>query len=91
MNTPPPLTDRGALMRQRARAAAGTPALFLHNAALDEIQDRLSMVNKSFTAPGIVTGWAAPWATAFPDAHIVADDDTLALEPGAYDLIIHAL
>lgn len=91
MNTPAPLTDRAALLRNRARAATGTPALFLHEAALDEVQDRLSMVNKSFTAPGIVTGWAQPWAKAFPDAHIVADDDTLALTPGAHDLIIHAL
>jgi SAM-dependent methyltransferase len=91
MNTPTPLTDRAALLRNRARAAATTPALFLHDAALDEVQDRLAMVNKSFTAPGIVTAWPAPWAAAFPHARIVADDDTLALEPGAHDLIIHAL
>ena len=49
------------------------------------------MVNKSFTAPCIVTGWPAAWADAFPKAQIVADEDTLALEPAAHDLVIHAL
>lgn len=85
-----PLTDRSALLRQRSRAAAA-PALFLHEAALAEVQDRLSMVNKSFTAPGIVTGWPAPWRAAFPDAAVIDDDDTLGLEPESHDLIIHAL
>ena len=86
----PALTDRAALMRQRGRAAAA-PALFLHDAAIDEVHDRLSMVNKPFTAPGIVTGWPEPWRVAFPDAVVAADDDTLALTPGAHDLVIHAL
>ncbi len=84
------LTDRTALTRQRARAAAA-PALFLHEAAIAEVHDRLAMVNKSFTAPGIVTGWPAPWRAAFPDAVVAPDDDTLALVPDAHDLVIHAL
>ncbi|MBZ8117890.1 methyltransferase domain-containing protein [Roseovarius sp. LXJ103] len=90
MTTPAPLTDRGALARHRDRAAA-KPALFLHEAGVEEVQDRLAMVNKSFTAPVIVTGWPDPWAQAFPEAQIIADDETLALEPASYDLIIHAL
>ena len=85
------MTDRAALLRQRARAAAEGPALFLHEAALAEVQDRLAMVNKAFTAPGIVTGWPAPWRAAFPDAAIVSDDPTLELETQAHDLIIHAM
>lgn len=89
MNTPR-LTDRTTLLRQRARAATA-PELFLHDAAVAEVQDRLSMVNKTFTKPGIVTGWPAPWRAAFPDAVISLDDDTLALEPDAHDLIVHAM
>lgn len=91
MTTPPPLTDRRALLRQRARAQAGSPAMFLHEAALNDVQDRLAMVNKSFTAPGIVTGWPEFWAAAFPSARVVSDHDTLELTTGAHDLIIHAL
>ncbi|PVA10743.1 SAM-dependent methyltransferase [Pelagivirga sediminicola] len=89
--TAPRLTDRNALLRQRARAAAAEPALFLHDAAIDEVQDRLSLVNKAFTDPAIVTGWPGPWRAAFPNAMIAADDETLALEPGAHDLVIHAM
>lgn len=88
--TAPELTDRTALLRQRARAAAD-PAMFLHAAAIDEVQDRLSMVNKTFRAAGIVTGWPAPWQDAFPDATIVSDDAALDFAPEAFDLIIHAM
>lgn len=85
-----PLTDRAALLRQRNRAAPA-PALFLHEAALAEVQDRLSIVNKSFTAPAIITGWPASWRTAFPNATVIDDEDTLGLEPESHDLIIHAM
>lgn len=64
---------------------------FLHEEARAEIEDRLSMVNKSFTAPAIVTGFPDLWAKWFPEAKVVADEDTLALEQGAYDLVIHAM
>ncbi|PKQ10426.1 MAG: SAM-dependent methyltransferase [Alphaproteobacteria bacterium HGW-Alphaproteobacteria-1] len=84
------LTDRPALLRQRARAARA-PALFLHELAADEIEDRLAMVNKSFTAPGIVSGWPDFWQTRFPEAVVVPDDEVIALAPGAHDLVIHAL
>ncbi|WP_281967084.1 SAM-dependent methyltransferase [Roseovarius nanhaiticus] len=86
-----PLTDRTALMRQRARARASAPAVFLHDAAIAEVQDRLEMVNKSFTAPAIVTGWPEHWQAVVEDAKIVPDDDTLDLEEGAHDLVIHAM
>ncbi|MDZ7710114.1 MAG: methyltransferase domain-containing protein [Roseovarius sp.] len=85
-----PLTDRPALLRQRARALR-TPALFLHDIAAEEIEDRLSLVNKSFTAPAIVTGFPDFWQARHPRATVVADDETLALRPGAHDLVIHAL
>src|SRR6056297_1480101 len=84
------LTDRSALLRQRARARR-TPDLFLHALAADEIEDRLGMVNKSFTAPALVTGFADFWQERYPHATVVPDDETLTLRPGAHDLVIHAL
>lgn len=84
------LTDRPALLafRRRARRA---PADFLHQEAAADLQERLSEVNRTFTAPAVVTGHPAPWAAAFPEARVVADDEVLALEPGAHDLVLHAL
>lgn len=89
MSTAPPLFDRSALSAHRARMR--DDALFLHRLALDEVQDRLTMVNRSFTAPAIVTPAPQVWRDAFPGAVIVPDDDTLALDPGAHDLVIHAM
>lgn len=83
------LVDRSRLARVRARAR--DDALFLHRVAADEVQDRLELVNKTFTQPAIVTGFPDPWRDMFPDAKIVADDEILALEPGGHDLVIHGL
>lgn len=91
MTTPPVLTDRAALARNRARAQRQGPDLFLHREAAAEIEERLSEVNKRFTAPAVVTGFPRPWAEMLPAARIVADDEVVALEPGAHDLVIHAL
>ncbi len=88
--TPPDLTDRRQLARQRARAARD-PAWFLHDEALAEVQERLEEVNRSFTKPAIVTAVPEIWGSAFPEAKVIADDDVLALEDGAHDLVIHAL
>ncbi|WP_134016547.1 methyltransferase domain-containing protein [Litoreibacter halocynthiae] len=91
MSQPRLLTDRAALLRQRARAEQQGSAMFLHDEALFEIQERLIDVNRSFTSPAIVTGHPDFWAKAFPNARIVPDEDTLALEPEAHDLVIHAM
>jgi SAM-dependent methyltransferase len=88
--TQTPLTDRTALSRNRLRAQRA-PALFLHEIAADEVEDRLSLVNKSFTAPAVVTGFPQFWQSRLPEARIVADDEVLTLEPGAHDLVVHAL
>ncbi|WP_407493916.1 methyltransferase domain-containing protein [Pseudooceanicola sp. MF1-13] len=88
-STPPRLTDRTALTRNRARAK--DDALFLHDMAQEDLQDRISMVNRSFTAPAIVTGHPSKWATFLPDAKIVTDTDVLDLTEGAHDLVIHAM
>lgn len=94
--SPPPhpshgLTDRKALVQHRARAWSGEPVDFLHRIALDEIQDRLADINKPFSDVAIVTGFPQFWQAAMPDAQVVPDDETLALEAGAFDLVIHVL
>lgn len=90
MNTVPKLTDRTALLRHRTRAA-GAPADFLHLEAIAEVKDRLAMVNRSFTEMTIVTGHPKVWGTAFPQAHIVADEDVLDVQPESRDLVVHAM
>lgn len=83
------MTDRTALHRNRARAKPD--ALFLQDIAANEIEERLNEVNRTFTSVAIVTGFADFWAARYPDATIVADEETLALTPDTYDLIVHAM
>ncbi len=85
----PSLFDRKTILRHRARAQ--DDAFFLHRAAIDEVQDRLSMVNKAFTAPAIVSSFPRLWDDVFSGSALVQDDDVLALQPGAHDLVIHAM
>ncbi len=84
------LTDTAALIRNRKRASRA-PALFLHEAAADEIKDRLEMVNKSFKDVAIITGFPDFWQNAFPQATCRADDDVLDLPEAGFDLIVHAM
>ncbi|MCW1918852.1 SAM-dependent methyltransferase [Rhodobacter sp. KR11] len=79
----PKLTDREKLAKNRARATA----LFLQEMAVDEVQERLKEVNRTFTTPLVVTGFPHLW----PEMPTIADTDTLAVTPGAHDLVIHAL
>jgi SAM-dependent methyltransferase len=89
MTTAPLLFDRSALTAHRARA---TPdAMFLHHAALEEVQDRISLVNRTFTSVAIVTPFPDLWSDAFPNAVVVPDDDTLTLATNSFDLVIHAM
>lgn len=88
----PILTDRRALERQRARAyARDDAALFLHRDAAAEVEERLAMVNRSFTAPAVVTGAGGFWRMAMPQARVVEDTEVLDFGPGAHDLVVHAL
>ena len=87
----PALTDRPALLRQRDRANRRGFADILHRLAADEIQDRLSEINRRFTAPAVVTGHPTFWSAAMPGARVVPDEAVLDLEQGAHDLVIHAL
>ena len=94
MTQPPDLTDREALIRHRARArslSGHDPAMFLHRLALTDLQERLSEVNRTFTAPAVVSGFPDFWQTLRPDAVQVADDEVLALAQGAHDLVVHAM
>lgn len=87
MQTPPILTDRPALLRNRKRFAV----TFLHDVVADEIKERLAEVNRTFTTPAIVTGLPEYWRGHWPNAVIVPDDEGLTLNPGGHDLVIHAL
>lgn len=84
----PLLTDRAALTQHRQRAKPD--AFFLFEIARDDLQDRLSMVNRSFTAPAIVTNQPGVWDGAFRDARLVSDGDTLDLDKCAHDLVLHS-
>lgn len=62
-----------------------------HDLAATEIEERLAAVNRVFTSPALV----APFPDAFAESanwqRILADDAVLGLEPGAHDLVVHAL
>lgn len=88
MNTPQ-ITDRRALLRNRARA--DRTALFLQDQAADEVHERLIEVNRTFTSVAIVTGFPNFWAEKHPHATIIADEDVLALEPQSFDLVLHMM
>lgn len=88
--TAPRLTDRLALTRNRARTRAD--ALFLHDAAIDEVKARLSMVKRTFTSPLIVGPQADHWAAGLElEARTIPDDEVLDAAEGAHDLVIHAM
>jgi SAM-dependent methyltransferase len=89
MTNPPQMTDLTALGRRRARATA--EGLFLHVAAADEVEDRLSVVNKPFTKPAVISGFADPWQARLTNGAWVAPDETLAISAAAHDLVIHAM
>lgn len=89
MNARNILTDIHALNRNRRRVDAG--ALFLHHNAIEEVDDRLSMVKRNFKSPAIVTGFPNIWKNLRADARVVDDSDTLALHETAHDLVIHAM
>ncbi|MEX0310954.1 MAG: SAM-dependent methyltransferase [Tateyamaria sp.] len=84
-----PLIDTQALTRNRGRA--DRTALFLQEAARDEIEDRLAMVNKSFSAPGIVSAYPDLWTGRMTNASVRPEADTIDLMPNQHDLVIHSL
>lgn len=89
MTSPSPLTDTRALACHRHRARPDS--LFLQQAAADEIEDRMGMVNRAFRSPAVVTPFPEVWSARLPHARILRDDDLLDLEPESHDLVIHSL
>lgn len=85
----PKLTDPKALALHRARADGS--AWFLHEMAIDEVQERLKDVNRTFTQAAVVTAHPQVWAEALPRARLVEAGETLDLTAGAHDLIVHAM
>lgn len=89
MTNPPRLTDTDALAQRRARA---TPdAMFLQQLAVAELQDRLEVVNKSFTAPAVVTDFPSVWDQIAGTAERTPATSTLPLAESAHDLVIHGM
>lgn len=84
------LTDQKALSRNRMRAAANLET-FLHEAAADEIKDRLSLVNKSFTETACVSAFSELWKNVLQTKAHISPTDTLDLTEGSYDLLVHAM
>lgn len=89
----PALFDTDLLARRRARAARIGGADFLQEAVAGETAERLAEVNRRFLSPAIVGPRAELWAAelGLPGATLVPDAETLALRPGAHDLVVHAL
>lgn len=96
MSVPPPLFDTGLLSQRRRRAERAGFENFLHERVCAGASERLLEVNRSFRHPAVVGPRAGFWAerlaeSGLPPAERIADSDVLALEPGAHDLIVHAL
>lgn len=83
-------TDREALKRNRARARLAE-ADFVSLAALDEVEYRLNLVNRTFKKP-LLAGWQAGlWNKALSQFDRIEDAETLEFDEKQYDLIVHGL
>jgi SAM-dependent methyltransferase len=96
MTTPPHLFDSDLLARRRRRAGRGVPADFLHQAVADEISDRLSEVNRRFSAAALIGPRPGVWKAALAGNAIdalrsMADAEVLDFEPQSHDLVLHGL
>lgn len=92
MQPPPDLTDPAKIAQNRYRALAlASPAMFLQEIVAVELTERQALVNRAFTKPAVVTGFPDVWQHYLPNAKTVADTETLELEPGNHDSVIHAL
>ena len=72
-------------MRTRKRAEA----LFLHDEAVFEINERLAEVKKSFTLPALIGAFPEIYQPILPNAVSRPDEETLKLDPASHDLIVH--
>lgn len=90
MQTSQYLFDRAAITQRRQRARCDL-ADFLHHEAAAQISERLQEIKKSFTNPAFV-GWLPDaWTGEIGPMIVVEDDNTLPLDVGAHDLLLHGL
>lgn len=87
MSQPPKLTDSARRARNLARASD----TFLQDLAADEVQDRVSLVNKTFLNALVVTPFFKVWAQRQQNARIIAQSETLDAEPNSHDLVMHCM
>ena len=89
MTAPRPLFDRKQLDHNRRRARLWNRDRFLHNIAVDELKERLTEINRSFTSPIVVSAWPELAETLISDAPVVTDGEGLCLKPESFDLVLH--
>ena len=82
------LIDRTALRRNRTRFNAKR-GKFLHDEAISEVKDRLSIINRCFGDIAIITPQSS-LAKPFPDAFILEDEDVLDFQD-RFELILHVM
>lgn len=83
-------TDRTALEFHRKRASLGE-AGFAHESAVDEVEYRLGLVNRTFTKPLLIAGALPFWQAAFPNFASTNDSEILDCAPQSHDLVLHAM
>ena len=88
---PPKLFDRDLLLQRRKRAAT-EPVDFLHVEIADQLQERLTEVNRRFTSPAVIGPVDKKFCmvAGLKDAQHFSDDPTLTLGNAKHDLVIHA-
>ena len=90
MQNPPELFDLDLYHQRQVRLRQD--ALFMHDQAIEIIQERLEEVNKSFAKIGIIGAQSAYWANKLGiDADVIDLGEVLNLRDSHYDLIIHAM
>ncbi|MEM7240695.1 MAG: SAM-dependent methyltransferase [Pseudomonadota bacterium] len=90
MQNPPELFDLELYHKRQKRVVK--EALFLHDQAIEIIQERLEEVNKPFQKIGIIGAQAEYWEKKMGiRADTINLDDFLNLKEAHYDLIIHAM
>lgn len=90
MSDPRSLIDPKARAQNLARAARA-PVLFLQEAVADDLQDRLSLVNRTFTDTAVISPWATLWPDRITGAQVIAPAETLPLAENSCDLVLHAM
>lgn len=98
--SPPPLFDRALWLERRRRRGLPRPGTaFLHEAALDSVEDRLSLVPRRFARTGLVWPGAPLWAERLGaieavgavEVAPVTAEEVLPFETGTLDLVVSGL